>query len=292
MKPKPVGIVVTLTGNLLFGWGLYNLMLIGSCGGYYAPCPDNSWPYFVALPVGILISMIAIFAGGGGLAFLNIFTTVGVASILAGVNSDTGGEVFPFVFGGFFMLPLVLALVMIPMGKRKVRRAERLVETGKRGVATVLDVHDTGVTVNENPRVKLTLRIEPEDGGPAIQRHKTILASRIAIPRPGDTYPVWYDPDNPKLTGLGTDLDEAAAPPDIRALFDRARRSRQAPAVPEPAPAPEVNGTITPAPVKQDWVTELARLNDLRLAGALTDEEFTRAKEKLLAGSPPAPAGG
>ncbi len=302
MKPKPVGIVITLTGNLLFGWGLYNLMSIGSCGGYYAPCPSDSWPFFVAVPVGILLSMIAIFAGGGGFAFLGIFATVGITSILTGFEGGVGGEgsdggdVFAFVFGGFFLIPVLLPLLLIPLGRRKLRRAERLVEDGDRGVATVLAVHDTGVTVNGNPRVKLTLRIEPEDGSPAIQRHKTITASRVDIPRPGDAYPVWYDPKDPKATGLGIDV-EPAAPPGVRALFEKARRAEAAQEIrgtitPVPVPASPPASPPAPAPVAQDWVTELARLNDLRLAGALTDEEFTRAKEKLLAGSPPAPAGG
>ena len=291
MKPKPLGFAMALVGNLLFGWGLYNLMAIGSCGGHYAPCPADSWPFFLAVPVGILLSVIAIFAGGGPLAFLSIFTTVGVTSLLQGFNGGVpgeGGDVFSFVFGGIFMLPLVFSLWLVVAGRRKLRKAERLVTDGKRGVATVTDVHDTGVTVNGNPRVKLTLRIEPEDGGPAFQRHKTIVASRIDIPRPGRTYPAWYYPDDPKATGLGTDL-EPGAPPDIRTLFQKAARAQ---AAPPPAPVPEVQGTITHVPARQDWVSELGRLNDLRLQGALTDEEFSRAKEKLLAGSPPASTGG
>jgi phage shock protein PspC (stress-responsive transcriptional regulator) len=36
---------------------------------------------------------------------------------------------------------------------------------------------------------------------------------------------------------------------------------------------------------------EIQRLNELRSQGALTDDEFTRAKARLIAGDPPAPPG-
>ena len=49
-------------------------------------------------------------------------------------------------------------------GKRK--RAETLFQTGARGAGTVIQVQDTGMTVNNNPRIKMTFRVEPLDGGP------------------------------------------------------------------------------------------------------------------------------
>ena len=281
MKPKPVGIVIGLVGNFLFGWGLYKLMGIGSCGGEYPPCPSTAWPYFIAVPLGFIISFVGIFAGGGGFAFMGIFTTVGIASIVRGINGGVGpeqDETFAFVFGGIFLLPLILPLAFVPFARRKARLAERLVAEGKKGIGTVTAVHDTNVTINNNPRVRVELSIRPEDGGQAFTGEKAMVVSRVDIPRVGDRYPVWYDPQDPSKFGIGTGVD-STAPADVRALFAKATS-------PVPLPQPETTAPGT------DWVTELGRLNSLRMSGALSDEEFARVKDRLLAGSPPAPAGG
>ena len=50
-----------------------------------------------------------------------------------------------------------------------------------------------------------------------------------------------------------------------------------------PAPASEP-AVAASAPV--DTVGRLTKLNDLRLTGALTDEEFTAAKDRLLGVTP------
>jgi hypothetical protein len=273
---KPQGMLLGLAGNIAFGWGLYNLMGIGSCGGEYAPCPSEATPYFLAIPAGIIASVAATFIGGGIFAFTGIFATVGIASILRGLNGGVDGDTtFPFVFGGCFAAAALLPVFLLGVGRRKRALAEALVATGRRGIATVVSVQDTGMTINENPRVELTVRIEPDDGGAAFEGTKAITVSRVAIPRAGDRYPVWYDPADPSRFGLGTEVDETAAP-DIRALFARAGRVPGGAPAPEPAPPPPA------PPAELNWVEQLGRLNELRLAGALSDEEFERAKQKLL----------
>ena len=260
MKRRHIGIATGLLGNFMFGWGLYHLLGIGSCGGEYPPCPSSAWPYFVTVPVGMIVSILSIFAGGGFL-FLTTFGSVGVASILRGINGGVGPEhdtTFAYVFGGFFLLPLLLPFLFVPWARRRARQAERLVAEGRKGIATVTAVRDTGLTVNNDPRVELTLSIEPEDGGAAFEASRKMIVSRLEIPRVGDRYDVSYDPE------------------------DRTRFELRPAA--EPAPAAQ--------PAAQEWVTELGMLNDLRLSGALSDEEFSRAKDRLLAGSPPAPVSG
>ena len=261
MKRRSLGLGVVLVGNLLFGWGLYKIMGVGSCGGLRPACPASSWAYFVAMPLGILLSMIGIFTGGA-IGFVSIFMTVGIASILRGINGGVGGDggtTFPFVFGALFLLPPLLPLLAWPFLRGRKKRSRGLVDSGTKAVATVTSIRDTGVTIDNSPRVELALRVEPEGGGAAFDTTCKLTVSRLAIPRVGDRYPVWYDPQDTSRFRIG----------------DLMRSS------PEAAPAPET-----------EWVSELGRLNELRLAGALTDEEFTRAKDRLLAGSPPAPAGG
>ena len=80
-------------------------------------------------------------------------------------------------------------------GKSKQEKAVNLVETGSRAVGTVLSVADTGVTMNDNPRVQMNFRIEPLDGSPAFEAEKTKVVSRVQIPRAGDRYPASARPN-------------------------------------------------------------------------------------------------
>jgi hypothetical protein len=285
---KPGGMLLGLLGNVAFGWGLYKLMGIGSCGGDYAPCPSEATPYFLAIPAGIIASVVATFIGGGVFAFTGIFATVGIASILRGFNGGVDGDTtFPFVFGGCFAASALLPAFLLIFARGKAKNAMQLVATGKRGVATVVSVHDTGMTINDNPRVELTVTIAPEDGSPSFEGKKAMTVSRVAIPRAGDRYPVWYDAEDPSKFGLGTEVD-ATASAEIRALFAKAGRlpgvsipaTATAEVVPERLPDPTPSA---PAPgMAQDWVEQLGKLNELRMAGALTDEQFEQAKLKLL----------
>ena len=266
MKPKRSGILLGLMANVAFGWGMYHVMGFGgSCGAQSTPCPDDTGPHFFALQLGLVASIVAMFLGGGGLVFLSTFTAVGIASILRGLNGGAGPEgdtTFAFAFGGVFLLPLLLAVVFIPFARRQARSAERLASEGRKATGTVTAVHDTGVTVNNDPRVRLTLSIQPEDGSAAFDGEKTMIVSRLGIPRVGDRYPVFYDPAQPSRFELDTG---SAATTDLAAAT---------------APA-------------QEWVSELGKRNDLRLSGALTDEEFNRSNDRLLASGPtPALPGG
>jgi preprotein translocase subunit YajC len=87
--------------------------------------------------------------------------------------------------------------LMLNNGRRSQARAQSLMATGARGRGVVTNVGDTGVTINENPRIMLTARITPEDGSPAFDAQQTVTVSRIAIPRVGDQLMVWYDRTDP-----------------------------------------------------------------------------------------------
>jgi len=43
--------------------------------------------------------------------------------------------------------------------KSKRKKAEELMATGSKGAGTVVMVQDTGMTVNDNPRIKMTFRV-------------------------------------------------------------------------------------------------------------------------------------
>jgi hypothetical protein len=160
--------------------------------------------------------------------------------------------------------------------KSKKKQAAELFETGAKGVGTVLSVQDTGMTVNDNPRVKMTFRIEPLDGGPAFDAQKTRTVSRVEIPRQGDRYPVWYDTADPGKWAFATVADDTGRA-TMRQLFgDKAETfvGMNAPGAPV-APAGAVGGG-------QDTVEQLKTLADLHTQGLLTDDEFAAQKAKLL----------
>jgi hypothetical protein len=74
-------------------------------------------------------------------------------------------------------------------------KKKKIQESGAQAQAVVIAVQDTGMTINDNPRVKLTLQVQPEGGVP-FQATKKVTVSRIAIPSVGDTYFVRYDPSD------------------------------------------------------------------------------------------------
>lgn len=73
--------------------------------------------------------------------------------------------------------------------------AQELEVSGLPAKAVVLEIRETGVTVNDSPVVGFLLEVYPEDG-PAFQAEAKALVSILAIPRiqPGAELAVLYDP--------------------------------------------------------------------------------------------------
>lgn len=76
--------------------------------------------------------------------------------------------------------------------------ADKIRATGVAAQAQILALADTGMKINDNPRVQLTLMVHPPGGTP-YQAVTTLTISMLAIPRfqPGAWIPVKYDPANP-----------------------------------------------------------------------------------------------
>jgi hypothetical protein len=164
-------------------------------------------------------------------------------------------------------------------GKSKQEKAADLVQTGTRGVGVVLNVQDTGVTMNDNPRVQMTFRIEPLDGGPAFEAEKTKVVSRVQIPRAGDRYPVWYDAADPSTWAFAF-VENEEGRDNIRLMFGEAAETmtgigNPAAAAP-PAPAPPDGAGA------EDPLDRLKKLDELHKAGVVTDAEFAAKKAELL----------
>jgi hypothetical protein len=160
-------------------------------------------------------------------------------------------------------------------GRGKKEKAQNLLETGSRAIGVLLNVRDTGVTINElNLRVKLDFRIEPLDGSAPFEGEKTATVSRAQIPRAGDRYPVWYDPSDHD-NWMYAVIDNEEGRQQIRQLFGE--KAETITGVGDPMAA------AAPAPAEADPLDRLKKLDELRASGALTDAEFESKKAQLLA---------
>jgi hypothetical protein len=74
-------------------------------------------------------------------------------------------------------------------------KKKKILTEGVQAQAVVLNVQDTGMTINDNPRVKLTLQVQPEGQVP-FEVEKKVTVSRVSIPSIGDQYVVRYDPSD------------------------------------------------------------------------------------------------
>lgn len=124
-------------------------------------------------------------------------------------------------------------------------RLADLVYAGRRAQGTVTKVVDTGMTVNHQPRLRVTVEVQPADG-PGFEVTRAMTVSRVAFPRVGDQVEVAYD----------------AAEPNRFAF--------------RPAPA----GAAAP---DGDRLAQLTRLAELRDRGLLTAAEVEAEKARILA---------
>lgn len=162
----------------------------------------------------------------------------------------------------------------------KKKRAANLMAEGAKAVGTVTSVQDTGMTINDNPRIKMTFRIEPIDGSPAFDATKTTTVSRVQIPQPGQRYPVWYDLEDPNEFAYATIADPSGRAQIVQ-LFGPEAFGPDGAGVGMPAMAAQPAATAT-ATADDDPIAKLERLSQLHQAGALTDAEFAEQKAKLL----------
>jgi len=81
--------------------------------------------------------------------------------------------------------------------------AKVLQKTGEPAEATILQIWDTGMTVNDDPVIRFLLEVHPT-GKPDYQAETKIRISRLAISRfqPGAVVPVRIDPGHPNHVAL------------------------------------------------------------------------------------------
>ena len=128
--------------------------------------------------IGIIGGIIGLLVGVGA-----VVATAGQSGIYVGLGMLV-------LFGGMFYL--FYRLFFKPM-----INAARLQKTGLPGKATILEVKDTGVTINNSPQVKLMLEVK-NSYGQKYNAQCRVLVSRINpnMFMPGMEVPVKIDPKN------------------------------------------------------------------------------------------------
>jgi hypothetical protein len=130
-----------------------------------------------------------------GIMFYSGFTTSEKALTDDGYNLRW----FFFLMGtAFLVIPLAISFGILFWMMVKRNRIAELVATGKQGTARVLELSDTGVSVNDNPRVKLLLEISIPNYQP-YQAQKTVTLPLIYLPQvqTGSTINILADPEQP-----------------------------------------------------------------------------------------------
>jgi len=74
-------------------------------------------------------------------------------------------------------------------------QSQALMQNGADGVAEVLGIQDTGMMINYNPVVLLTLNVLATDGS-HFQTTGQSMVSKIAVPRVGDNIRIKYNPED------------------------------------------------------------------------------------------------
>jgi hypothetical protein len=108
----------------------------------------------------------------------------------------------------FTLLLLLLAGLLAGCGvfdrMSGVSEAKRLREVGLPVSARILEIWDTGITVNEDPVIGMRVEISRADGSVYTASIAKSLISRLDVPRfqPGATVPVRIDPQDPTKVAL------------------------------------------------------------------------------------------
>ena len=107
-----------------------------------------------------------------------------------------------------FGLAVTAAAIAVPIYfmRKNQQRAQALMATGTQGEATILSLEDTGMRINDNPRVTLRLEIQMPYGAPyQLTKTVTVPLIRLSQIQVGSKVPVMVDmmdPTNPDKVGL------------------------------------------------------------------------------------------
>lgn len=299
------------TGGLMLGaYAIHELVQIGTCasGGPYVsrrPCPPGTeykiLAIFGALGLLFLGRIVWAFRGRGDDGFgsfrfgsalwvvgwLTLDATLLVAAFGPAAPSDASGWQLAAIINAAVGIPIGLApLVMLFTRRSKADAAESLMRDGSRAPGEVTAVEDTGITINDNPRVKITVRVDAPGQAPFDVR-KTFTASRVDVPRRGDRCTVFYDPNDHSRTAITFDQVPAgaappAAPGAVPTSLGGSPPATWNPTAAKPSPSPATPGSSGGTATAEAVAERLRKLDKLRDDGAITPAEHATERARIL----------
>jgi hypothetical protein len=198
---------------------------------------------------------------------------------------------------GVVIAVVVWALLLGPMLK-----TYHLRQRGQPAEATILEVWDTGVTINRDPQVGLRLEVRPP-GQPPYQAKTTAMVSRLnpGLYCPGMVVQVLYDPQNPQrvaVESVGPSLagewrggaseqvyrNSDDLPPEMRQAFQQVTtifNDSDGNGLPDIFEAAQVVD-LRPDSAANNPVQRLSQLKELLDAGLITPSEYEAKKSEIL----------
>jgi len=154
-------------------------------------------------------------------------------------------------------MPLILLIIGVSMIPFYRIFFPMKIKNGVKTRAKVLEVRDTGVTINDNPQVGLKLELRTQEGAILQVDAKTVVSRLSAANvQPGVVANVIYDPLKPqRLVVESFEVEEQAAPS-------------------------EESGEERPPSTTE----RLLELSDLRARGLVTEEEYQVKRTEILKG--------
>lgn len=119
-------------------------------------------------------------------------------------NQMTGAvNMIVFVSIGFAAFMTIIAIVIVVRLFRNSARNQHLIQNGVPATAVVLELHDTGMTINDNPQVELVLDVLPANRPPFRATTRTMISRlHTSQVQPGMQVLVKYDPSDPSKIAL------------------------------------------------------------------------------------------
>ncbi len=111
-----------------------------------------------------------------------------------------------YVSFGLVALTILITLILLMRLFRNGAQNRRLLQSGESAAAVILELRDTGVSVNDNPQVELVLDVLPANRSPFRATARTLISRlQTSQVQPGMQVLVKYDPNdltNVALAGL------------------------------------------------------------------------------------------
>lgn len=187
-----------------------------------------------------------------------IFLVMGI-----GIGGEEPGSGWLLPTGiGITVLDLVIGVLLGRGRYRSAKKLHRLRTNGRPARAQVLSFDSTNVRINDQPLLKLHLRIHGDDLAPFDVESRTVISDfRMPLLYTGDL-PVLVDPESKEW-----EIDWDAAGPITPVV----------PAAPSAAVLP-------PAPAERTPAERLAELDDLLRRDLVSREEYDATRARILGG--------